>query len=179
MVAHQLCPLVEVVNQPDGVPAVVPFRGERHQDRQRKVGLLTGKKKWPIGWFRKLYILPRKIVKKFVKFLGDLGIRIDTNTAFCWIRQRSFYFDAHWKIVQLKRFRTSSSRTPLWSRRRQVVGRLRCKVLRLVPMPEIRSCIRARSSQDCWKILIALDMGPVWPEKNRQMSVKVAQKWFH
>ena len=22
-------------------------------------------------------------------------------------------------------------------------------------------------------------MGPVWPEKNPQMSIKVAQKWFH
>ena len=23
------------------------------------------------------------------------------------------------------------------------------------------------------------EVGPVWPEKNRQMSIKVAQKWFH
>ena len=26
---------------------------------------------------------------------------------------------------------------------------------------------------------LSLKYPPVWPDKNRQMSVKVAQKWFH
>ena len=29
------------------------------------------------------------------------------------------------------------------------------------------------------KLCIYLAQPPVWPDKNRQMSIKVAQKWFH
>ncbi len=41
---YQLSPLIEVLDQPEGVAAVVPLRRKRQQHGQREVGFQAGKK---------------------------------------------------------------------------------------------------------------------------------------